>query len=179
MLNAGRLAALLAEPDRRRVVAAMILGDVELDDICRTAGLTTREGVDALARLVNAGLVETGSDGSYALLEESFKMAAREAAPAAPSGQHPDEPEDHQRVLDQAFVDGRLIKLPTKRAKRLVVLEFLAQQFEPGERYGERQVNAMLAKVDEDVAALRRYLVDERFLDRAQGEYWRSGGRVD
>jgi hypothetical protein len=28
-------------------------------------------------------------------------------------------------------------------------------------------------------AALRRYLVDEGFLDRDHGRYWRTGGRVD
>ncbi|MBD0322694.1 MAG: DUF2087 domain-containing protein [Aldersonia sp.] len=26
---------------------------------------------------------------------------------------------------------------------------------------------------------LRRFLVDDGFLDRAEGEYWRAGGRVD
>ncbi|HEV7148233.1 MAG TPA: DUF2087 domain-containing protein [Pedococcus sp.] len=31
----------------------------------------------------------------------------------------------------------------------------------------------------DDVAALRRYLVDEGFLDRRDGQYWRAGGSVD
>jgi hypothetical protein len=66
--------------------------------------------------------------------------------------------------------------MPAKHSRRLVVLDHIAQRFEPGERYSERQVNAMLAPVDADVAALRRYLVDERLLDRADGEYWRIGG---
>jgi hypothetical protein len=39
-------------------------------------------------------------------------------------------------------------------------------------------VNLMLGKWHEDTAALRRYLVDEGFLDREAGEYWRSGGTV-
>ena len=30
-----------------------------------------------------------------------------------------------------------------------------------------------------DYAALRRYLVDEGFLARDAGEYWRAGGHVD
>ena len=30
-----------------------------------------------------------------------------------------------------------------------------------------------------DVAALRRYMVDEQLLDRADGVYWRSGGRTE
>ena len=54
----------------------------------------------------------------------------------------------------------------------------LAQEFEPGRRYSEPMVNLMLGKWHEDTAALRRYLVDEGFLDREAGEYWRSGGTV-
>jgi hypothetical protein len=34
----------------------------------------------------------------------------------------------------------------------------------------------VLRQFHDDVAALRRYLVDEEFLDREAGEYWRSGG---
>jgi hypothetical protein len=83
-------------------------------------------------------------------------------------------------VVLRAFLDGdgRLITVPAKRAKRLVVLDHLAQLFEPGERYPEPEVNRRLRAVHDDVAMLRRYLVDEGFLDRAGGEYWRSGGTV-
>ena len=55
----------------------------------------------------------------------------------------------------------------------------LAQEFEPGERYSEAMVNLMLGKWYADTAALRRYLVDEGFLDRDAGQYWRMGGTVD
>ena len=58
------------------------------------------------------------------------------------------------------------------------MLDWLAQDFEPGERYTERQVNAILARRHPDTATLRRYLVDEDLLDRAGGEYWRIGGTV-
>ncbi len=39
-------------------------------------------------------------------------------------------------------------------------------------------MNAILRSFDDDVATLRRYLVDEGFLDRSDGFYWRSGGTV-
>jgi hypothetical protein len=45
-------------------------------------------------------------------------------------------------------------------------------------RYQERHVNDVLGAMYPDYAALRRYLVDEEFLDRAEGEYWRIGGPV-
>ena len=79
-----------------------------------------------------------------------------------------------------AFVgdDGRIITMPAKLAKRLVVLDYVAQSFEVGRRYPEREVNDVLRRFHHDWASLRRYLVDEGFLDRADGVYWRRGGSV-
>ena len=81
-------------------------------------------------------------------------------------------------MLDAFVRDGRITSIPAAHAKRLVVLDWLAQDFEPGRRYPEREVNAHPRAPPPDTAALRRYLVDERLLDRAAGEYWRIGGTV-
>jgi hypothetical protein len=37
----------------------------------------------------------------------------------------------------------------------------------------------VLRALHDDHAALRRYLVDEDFLSREDGYYWRSGGTVE
>lgn len=176
MLDARRLVGLLAEPSRRRVVAAMILGATSKADITAQTGLEPRPVVDALERLVGAGLVETVGDGDYVLLAQAFELAARAEAPGKPDTAFPDESAERRRILDSSLRDGRLVRMPAKRSQRLVLLDHLAQRFEPGERYTERQVNAMLASVDADTATLRRYLVDEAILDRGDGMYWRIGG---
>ena len=84
-----------------------------------------------------------------------------------------------ERVL-RAFLgeDGRLLSMPAKHSKRLVVLDHVARVFEPGVRYPETEVNAMVRAFHDDVAMLRRYLVDEGFLDRDHGVYWRTSGKV-
>jgi hypothetical protein len=74
--------------------------------------------------------------------------------------------------------DGRIEAMPAKRSRRMLLLDEIAQAFEPGVRYPEREVNRVLGAMFSDYAALRRYLVDENFLARAEGEYWRSGGQV-
>jgi hypothetical protein len=80
----------------------------------------------------------------------------------------------------QVFMrDGRLAQIPVRRAKRLLLLDCISQSFEPGRRYSEVEVNALLRALHDDHAALRRYLVDEEFLSRADGYYWRSGGTVE
>ena len=90
-------------------------------------------------------------------------------------GRHP----DYDEILGRYLRNGRLTVLPRSREKRAVVLDFLAQQFEPGRTYAEKDVNAQLAPFHDDFAMLRRYLVDEGFMERDRGRYWRSGGTWD
>jgi hypothetical protein len=81
--------------------------------------------------------------------------------------------------LLRVFLGGdRIERLPAKQSRRRLLLDVIAQAFEPGVRYSERRVSLFLACVHDDYAALRRYLVDEDFLSRAEGQYWRSGGTV-
>ncbi len=75
--------------------------------------------------------------------------------------------------------DGRLHTIPSKHAKLLVVLDHLAHLFEPGRVYPEAEVNEVLNRLHPDHAALRRYLVENQFLTREHGQYWRTGGTVD
>ena len=57
--------------------------------------------------------------------------------------------------------------------------DHIARVFEPGVRYPESEVNAFLRAFHPDYAMVRRYLVDEQFLSRDHGIYWRIGGSVD
>jgi hypothetical protein len=74
---------------------------------------------------------------------------------------------------------GRITGLPAKRTRRRMLLDQVAQAFEPGRRYPEAAVDEILKSVFDDHCALRRHLVDESFLSRtATGTYWRIGGTV-
>ncbi|HEY1643737.1 MAG TPA: DUF2087 domain-containing protein [Streptosporangiaceae bacterium] len=76
----------------------------------------------------------------------------------------------------RAFVrDGELAVMPGKMSRRRLLLQAIAGGFEPGIRYSEQEVSQFLAAMYPDYAALRRYLVDEGLLARADGRYWRSG----
>ena len=85
-----------------------------------------------------------------------------------------------KETVFSAFVkDGRITAMPAKHAKRLVLLDHVAGLFDIGVHYSEQDVNRILLTMYDDYETLRRYLVDACFLDRANGEYWRSGGTVE
>jgi hypothetical protein len=88
----------------------------------------------------------------------------------------PEPPAELRAFFD---ADGRITVMPARRNRRLALLDHLAQLFEPGQDYDETEVNRRLRERHDDVAMLRRYLVDEGFLDRREGRYWRVGGSVE
>lgn len=87
---------------------------------------------------------------------------------------HPTDPWEG-RVLANFMEAGRLVQIPARRKKRMIVLRWLADHFRPGERYTEAQVNELIGRYHEDFALLRRLMVDEELMQRARGLYWRAG----
>jgi hypothetical protein len=173
-IDVHTLVGLLADDDRRRVFAALVLGATGIDAVLSASGLDAARAGKALSRLASAGLVTRGDDGGLVLQTDAFAAAAKDRPRPEPG------PADADEVVLRRFVrDGRLVSIPAQRAKRMVILDRLAQEFEPGTRYSEQMVNAVIGRWHADTAALRRYLVDEGFLDRAGGQYWRAGGTVD
>jgi hypothetical protein len=75
-----------------------------------------------------------------------------------------------------AFVkDDQLVSIPARHKKRLVVLRYLVERCFPDDRvYPEKEVDQRLALFHPDVAALRRYMVEEGLLTRKAGEYRRA-----
>jgi hypothetical protein len=152
--------------------------------VAEYAGLLPKTAAKALSRLAAGGLVEGGSGEGYRVRYETLREAVR--PPAEES--EPNE-ERGNEVVRRFISKGRLLSIPAAHSKRLLVLEHLAGLFEPGRRYPEPAVNELLGRYHPDYAMLRRYLVDDGFLDRADEPapsgsrsvkvYWRTGGSVD
>ncbi len=82
----------------------------------------------------------------------------------------PDE-RDRAKVVRNFFDGPRLKKIPRARKKRVIVLQHLLGRFDPKQSYPEKEVNDLLRDAHEDVATLRRELVDYGYLTRNDGIY--------
>jgi hypothetical protein len=181
-LTPATLLGLLADDDRRRVFAALVLGARSQTALRQAAGLEAKALARAVGRLRAAGLLVDAPGGDLVLAEDLLARLAREAAEAeaATVTEQPIEASPEAAVVLRNFVrDGRLERMPAQHAKRMVVLDWLATRFEPGRIYPERAVNEVVLGVYDDPAAVRRYLVDEGFLERRDGFYWRAGGTFE
>ncbi|WP_408638923.1 DUF2087 domain-containing protein [Nocardiopsis suaedae] len=177
--DALRLLGLLSAPDRLRALSALVLGARTGEEVADRTGMPARDALAALERLERGG-VAVREEGGWLPRPEALREAVARAAESraedpAPEGAGREE----AKVLRSFLREGRIVALPVQRAKRLVVLDHVARAFEPGVRYSEPEVNAVLRAFHSDHASLRRALVDEGFLDRDSARYWRCGGTVD
>ncbi len=114
-------------------------------------------------------------------IDQTFRALGRtllgaEAAQEQPYDARAEHPRDLLRFLDER---GRATAWPTKRRDQLLLLDYMAAQFEFERDYSEKEINAILIEhmhpVFKDFAIIRRELYSYRYLDRERdgSRYWR------
>jgi hypothetical protein len=172
----AELVRTVCDPLRLAILGRAAESRVSVDEITQSFGVSRKKVIEAVGKLRASGLID---DGLQLDADSLRSIAARLPGPEKAAAMITEGPwtADEQRMLARFFSGTRLTEIPTGRKKRRLVLERLAQEFEPGLRYEENEVNFTLQLFHADYAALRRYLVDEELLTRADGVYWRTGGR--
>ncbi len=175
----------LSDASRLRIVGMLADRPMAVEELADALSLTPPTVAHHLKRLREAGLVEPRPRRPYveyvlrlARLQEIGRQLAqasggvREPQALAPGPDGNPRPAFEAKVLRAFFEGGRLLQIPMQEKKRIVVVRYLAETLlEEGHDYPERELNERLAEVNEDYAALRRYLVDHRFMDRSARVY--------
>jgi DNA-binding HxlR family transcriptional regulator len=160
----------LADPARLRILGRLAERPHAGHELAHELALTPPTISHHMRKLVDAGLVEVTAESQsriYTLRTEAFRDLARDTSPdAARTSAAEDD------AVIRTFFDGpRLRNLPAARKKRVVVLRRLLERFDPHRDYPEREVNDLLRLAHDDVASLRRELVDYGFMVRDRGIY--------
>lgn len=85
--------------------------------------------------------------------------------------------EEKEKILANYFKsgkDGKLDVFPSKKKRKLIVLENIVNRFNLDRIYSEKEVNEILKPTYTDFAIIRRSLIDYGFMERNQDctEYW-------
>jgi hypothetical protein len=161
----------LADPARLRILGLLAERAHAGHELADRLALTPPTISHHMRRLVAARLVDVAPDAQtriYSLRTDTIRDLSGSAL--NDQTQQPDNAEDNS-VL-RAFFDGpRLRQIPAARKKRVIVLRRLLERFAPDRAYREAEVNDLLREAHDDVATLRRELVDYGFMVRDRGIY--------
>jgi hypothetical protein len=167
----------LADPTRLRVLGALAGGDRTAEELAAELGLDAPALLHQLAGLAAVGVIRPAPAGAPIALDlAQLRRHVRGLTepPRSELGADAELDPAERRVLENFFHGERLKEIPASPKKRLVVLKWLAGQFEPGAEYSEAKVNEIIGRHHPDFAALRRYMVDEGLMTRQGGIYRRA-----
>lgn len=178
----------LSDANRLKIVGLLAKEELSVEQIAEMLDLHPSTVSHHLNKLSKAGLVSARAESYYSIysletqvIEEMARhLLAKDALPSVANDVDLDA-YDRKVLKNYSTPDGRLKQLPVQQKKLDVILRYLVQQFEPGERYSEKQVNEILARFHEDIAGLRRDLIDFGYMKRTVGgsEYWRNEESID
>jgi hypothetical protein len=167
----------MASAERLRVIGVLVCGRATQAEVAEQLHIPVRDVFDHLSFLTHVGIVSE-VDGVYELNEKAVESLARgEFEGKRPAYEAKEEKqEDVRKVLKNYLnADGTLKQLPPMGNKLLIILNFIVDAFAFDTNYTEKEVNTILRRFHADTAALRRYLVDHKLMDRESNgtRYWR------
>lgn len=131
-----------------------------------------------LKKLEEAGLVESKKEQYYAVYSlKTDALSARIIDIVCEKSNEAEVQQEREMLYRQKVIDtfiqyGKLVSIPVQRKKKRIILEKIAESFEKGVIYPEKQVNLMIADFHDDFCTLRRDLISEGIMQRDKQGYW-------
>lgn len=165
----------LADPSRIAILNILARSDSYVELIAARTELSPATVCYHLKKLEAAGLVRCSRTQFYVIYALNREVLDRPLADLLLVGDSTADREQiyRQKVLDSFFSGGRLTVLPAQRKKREIVLEKLADCFEYGRDYPEKEVNRVILDFYDDFCTVRRALIEFGLMERENGIYRR------
>lgn len=171
----------MADANRLRILGLLAQENLTVEQLSEMLNLRPSTVSHHLAKLAEVGLVSAKASSYYNIYQlenkELEKMAQRllsgDTLPAMAADVNLDA-YDQKVVSNYLNNDGRLKTIPSQRKKLEAILRYIAQNFLPGNRYSEGEVNQILSQFHQDTASLRREMIGIGLLERSRDgrEYW-------
>ena len=175
-----RLFKLLGDKSRLKIVAMLMEKPMYVELISDRLGINASTVSFHLKKLEHIGLVRSEKEQYYQVYHIDMSKldfnVSDEIMRVASANKTEQQREDNykKKIVDNFFVDGKLKSIPVQRKKRNVILEVLAQDFEIGKEYTEKEVNMLISTHHDDFCTLRREFIMEKLFTRDKGIYIRQ-----
>jgi biotin operon repressor len=175
-----RLFKLLGDKSRLKIVAMLMEKPMYVELISDRLGINSSTVSFHLKKLEHIGLVSSKKEQYYQIYyidrnKLDFNVSDEIMKVASANKTEQEREENYKKkIIDNFFINGVLKTIPVQRKKRKVILEVLAQDFEIGKKYNEKEVNVMIASHHEDFCTLRREFIMEKLFTRDNNIYIRQ-----
>lgn len=167
------LLKLLADKTRLDILNLLLKEDSYVEKIAYELTLTPATICYHLKKLENAGVVRCSRSQFYIIYSVNQEIFAKPLSAFVKNENVRANDETYRKqILSNFFRYGKLVKIPSQRKKREIVLAKILESFESGKIYTENEVNEIIHRFHEDHCTIRREMVSFGMLDREHLSYW-------
>lgn len=177
----------LADPTRIRMLILLSEGELNGQALAQRLSVTPATITHHATKLRAASLIRERRDKNtiYFSLDDYFirtsgsataDLIYRRGAEGNSTESDPATAEQQEKTRASVLksfmkTDGRLKSIPVQLKKKLIVLEEIVKQLEPGRKYEEKEINEFIKTFHEDFATLRREFIMHQYMFREDGIY--------
>jgi predicted transcriptional regulator len=172
----------LADKNRLKIIGLLVQRPYAVEEISKSLSLGASTISHHLSILGEAGLITGKTQGYYNVyslhtnpLQETAKRFLKHDSLMKLAVETTSDAYERKVLTAFTTPEGKITAFPMQEKKFLVLVRYVLQEFEPGIRYTEKQVNGILSRFNKDTARLRRALVEHKLMERegGGGKYWR------
>ena len=174
MKNKLELLKLLADETRLEILNILMREDSYVEKIACDLSLTPATICYHLKKMEAVGIVNCSRSQFYIIYSLNRDIFDKPLIDLIKKDEQAIDTEEKYKkeVLSHFFKYGRLTQIPTQRKKREIVLHEIAKSFDTGRRYGEKEVNEIILRYNEDYCTIRREMIAFGIMSREREEYW-------
>ena len=177
--QAIKLFKCLADASRLQILKSLMQEDMYVERLAERLSLSPATISFHLKKLEDAGAVLSRKEQyytMYALRREVFMTRILDVISEQSSQADVQAQRDaayREKVVSTFFQYDKLVSIPAQRKKRRICLEVIAEAFEPGRPYEEKDVNEIILRFHDDYCTIRREMICEGIMERTGGTYTR------
>jgi predicted transcriptional regulator len=172
----------LSDANRLKIAGLLVQKEASVEELAAMLDVSASTVSHHLSKLAEIGLVTARADGYYNVYRLETRNMERMAQQLLAEETLPEfakdlDPKAYDRKVLNSYLneDGSIRQLPNQQRKLDVILRYIVERFDFGKTYSEKEVNAMIGSLHEDISGLRRDMISMGYLDRERdgSAYWR------
>jgi len=177
--DAIKLFKCLSDRSRLHILKSLAKEDMYVELLAERLGLTPATISFHLKKLEDAGAVSSRKEQYYTIYSINRSVFMTNIMDIIVERSEDDDEQAEReeayrkKIIETFFVYGKLVSIPAQRKKKRICLEKIAECFEVGRAYDEKQVNGIIMEFHEDYCTLRRDMISEGIMERNGSVYVR------
>lgn len=158
----------VADSTRLKILSSLMEKPKFVEEIAMELNITVSTASFHLRKLLTAGFVVTKKEQYYQTYSINTRALDRSLKDIIKENREINVNAFKKEVIDECFLDGKLLALPVQIKKREVVLGEICKKFKKNKIYSDREVHLIISDIFDEFILVKNEMIKYGYLQRIE-----------